>query len=72
MFSPIFSRKWTKEESANLAHLAWLYLALYLSEGWYAGWVVNKRPSWRALAIVAYDRSLNGEQDRFLRGTHEA
>lgn len=39
---------------------AWVFAALYVSEGWYDSWVRNnKKLHSKARAIVLYDRVLN-------------
>ena len=38
---------------------AWVFAALYVSEGWYDTWVRRKSLHAKARAVVLYDRVLN-------------
>lgn len=42
-------------------HLAQFFAALYVSEGWYEGWIRTGRIHRRARAVVLFDRVLNGQ-----------
>lgn len=39
-------------------------MALYVSEAWYAAWVLRSKPHHRARAVVYFDRALNQDLDR--------
>lgn len=41
-----------------------LLAALYVSETWYSPWLTNRKPHYRARAMVSYDRMLNEEWHR--------
>lgn len=43
-------------------HLALLFAALYISEGWYDRWLRTKNLHSKARAMVLYDRVLNQEK----------
>jgi hypothetical protein len=48
-------------------HLTWIFAALYVSEGWYDGWMRTGRLHNKARAVVLFDRCINGEHERNLR-----
>lgn len=43
----------------GMNHLAWVFAALYVSEGWYDSWKMRGKIHHKARAIVIYDRTLN-------------
>lgn len=49
-----------KLPNEGMNHLAWLFAALYVSEGWYDNWMLRGKIHSKARAMVLYDRALNG------------